>query len=329
MILLLISSGHFTQGRFRDAFLEIVTLLRSEDLLPPKRLGAVVCAAIIDRSSHAKARLLACQLCLSCVDKSGLQGIGKRGVVATAKLLSEETIPENRSAALDLAEMILLKMGGDIQLLVRICGTNLNDKARQMLEERWQKREVTHIPSVSSNGLQSRSSDLTSTHEKKSPRHELPALTLRTNLQSSRVASQNVPENTDSVFGIHAFSSTTSNEPPNANCADQQSFGDAASLRARLLEIRQNSKPVAEMEVMQKEAFYEFGISSLQKLMERGYPVAENDAELVNCTEMVRKFHAALSKQQKAPVGLSTEELSELRIAIVANVNGTVGKLTR
>lgn len=69
-------------------------LLKKEELLPPKRLGSIVCVAIIERSPHAKARALACQICHDCIVSIGLNGCGKRGVIAAAKILSEERVPE-------------------------------------------------------------------------------------------------------------------------------------------------------------------------------------------------------------------------------------------
>jgi hypothetical protein len=97
--------------------MDIVSLVQSEELIPPKRLGMVF-VAIIEGSSHAKARASACRTCLDCVDKVGLAGVGKKGVCAAAKSLSQETVIENKGAALDLMELILSKMNGDIQRLV-------------------------------------------------------------------------------------------------------------------------------------------------------------------------------------------------------------------
>jgi cytoskeleton-associated protein 5 len=82
------------------------------------------------------ARLLASKECYVCVEKIGLSGIGKRGTLAAAKALSEEKLLENRTAYLDLMELLLSRMNGDMQRFVRICGTSLSPKARDLLEER-------------------------------------------------------------------------------------------------------------------------------------------------------------------------------------------------
>merc|ERR1711957_257267 len=97
---------------------------------PPKRLGSIICIPVMERSAHGKARAMACQECAVCVEKVGLSGIGKKGVLIAAKSLSEETLSENRNLCIDLMVLVLARMNGDIQRLVRICGSNLSDKAR-------------------------------------------------------------------------------------------------------------------------------------------------------------------------------------------------------
>jgi hypothetical protein len=85
------------KGRFGEVLNGIVEFLKKEELLPPKRLGSVVCIAVIERSLHAKARALACQICHDCIETIGLNGCGKKGVVAAAKAFSEEKVAEVRS----------------------------------------------------------------------------------------------------------------------------------------------------------------------------------------------------------------------------------------
>ena len=115
--------------------------LKVEELLPAKRLGPVVCVAVIEGSSHPKARLLACKDCYNCVDKIGLSGIGKRGVLAFAKALSEEKLQEIRNALVDLMVMLVSRMNGDMQRFTRICGASLSGKARSLIEEQLVKGE--------------------------------------------------------------------------------------------------------------------------------------------------------------------------------------------
>lgn len=108
----------------------------SESLCPPKRLGPHVMVPVVEASSLPMARLLASRECYVCVEKIGLSGIGKRGTLAVAKALSEEKLMENRTAYLDLMELLLSRMNGDMQRFARICGSSLSPKARDLLEER-------------------------------------------------------------------------------------------------------------------------------------------------------------------------------------------------
>jgi len=102
-------------------------------------LGPLVCVAVIEGSSHPKARLLACKECQLCVEKIGLSGIGKRGVLAAAKSLSEEKLQENRNALVDLMVMLVSRMNNDMQRFTRICGSSLSGKARSLIEEHMEK----------------------------------------------------------------------------------------------------------------------------------------------------------------------------------------------
>lgn len=100
---------------------------------------------LIEHSHQSKTRVLALHECRTCVERVGLSGLGKKGLLVTAKALSEESLPENRTAALDLLETVLAKMDGDVDKLASICGTEyLSDKGRAMIEERWKKHSGSH-----------------------------------------------------------------------------------------------------------------------------------------------------------------------------------------
>lgn len=132
-----------------------------ESFCPPQRLGPFVCVPVIESSSIPKARLMATKECFKCVEESGLSGIGKKGTLAVANGLSVDKIMENRSAYLDLMELLLSKMNGDMQRLARICGASLSSKARDLVEERAKKGEKTSnfadvsSPSMSNNRMTS------------------------------------------------------------------------------------------------------------------------------------------------------------------------------
>ena len=133
------------KGRFKEVYWDLIEQIKSEDLLPPKVVGPLVCAAVMEGSSHPKARLLAYQEGHACVEMIGLSGIGKRGVLAAAKQLSVEKVQENKHAALDLLALILSKMNGDMNRFSRICGASLTPKSRSMIEERMKKLSLIHI----------------------------------------------------------------------------------------------------------------------------------------------------------------------------------------
>jgi hypothetical protein len=129
----------------------LIDQVKSEELIPSKRMGPLVCVSVIEGSSHAKARVMACKECSVCVEKIGLSGIGKKGVLVAAKSFSEEKFTENRNALLDLLELLLSRMNGDMQRFVRICGPSLSEKARNLIEERLKKSSSNDASSTTSN----------------------------------------------------------------------------------------------------------------------------------------------------------------------------------
>lgn len=250
--------------------MEIYTLLEKEALLSPKRLE-MCCTAVIESSPHARAKAQACQTCIECIQKTGLVGFGKKGVLATAKMLSHDTTM-HRVAALDLLETILLKMNGDITRLVRICGPNLSDKARQLLEERWYKSQsrdtsFSHVSTGSPGhrlqpGSPQKAIRVNFQREERQPDifDELPRLTLRevgkepAKPSPRKKISEDI-SNEPYVFTFSVGKSTTSDymdeESAETSAGTASNFfntteiepsGAAAALRARLLKIREKSK---------------------------------------------------------------------------------------
>lgn len=227
----------------------------------------MACVLMMDSSQHAKARAQACHSCVQCLEKLGLAGLGKKGVLATAKLLSQETTVY-RAVALDLMEAILSKMNGDIQRLVKLCGPNLSDKARVLVEERCHRGSAKeHLPS--SGRIKSPVRRGKSLSPQKSPSNknrepeifdELPRLSLREGgrdiPRSSPRRLHSLEDNVDERF---TFSFSTRDIPapcgPESNKAWSSDVdknlstssgveprGAAAALRARLLKIRDKGK---------------------------------------------------------------------------------------
>jgi hypothetical protein len=250
--------------------MEIFALLENEALLSPKRL-VLCCIAVIESSPHARAKAQACQTCIGCIQKTGLAGFGKKGVLATAKMLSHDTTM-HRIAALDLLETILSKMNGDITRLVRICGPNLTDKARQLLEDRWYKNQAkdTSFTQVSTGSPGHRLHPGSPQKPVRSSFHrddrqpdifdELPRLTLREigkepakpsprKKSSEDVSSEpyvftfSVAKSTSHAHVDQELAETSSGTASSfVNFAEIEPSGAAAALRARLLKIREKSK---------------------------------------------------------------------------------------
>lgn len=227
---------------------------------------------MIDGSHHAKARALACHTCIACVEKTGLAAVGKKGVLSTAKLLSQET-RKYRDPPLDLMEMILSKMNGDIQRLTRICGPNLSEKAKQLLEERWRKRGAPEDATPSTSRRVSPPQDLhtLNVRQQQDIYDELPRLSLRVGVMNASKPSPKYREECQDdnasddpfAFSVSALrnSSPTStkseaNDPTTLETNGAESFpikstdiepsGAAALLRARLQKLREKEKTAEE-----------------------------------------------------------------------------------
>lgn len=304
-------------------------MIRSGSLLPEKQLGSVVCVAVIEHSSHAKAKALACQICQECIDSIGLNGCGKKGVIASAKVLSDDRVKENRAAALDLMVVILSRMNGDTSRLSRICGPSLSNKAMQLLEERAKRREGTTpshrgVRTTTVNALDKECSGLYD---------ELPKLSLRTGAASSRSTSTGA-EPTNDPFSFSAKSETEkASAVPNGG--DDLS-GAAASLRARLMKIREKTQASSEVSPDDPDSLlddaqidYQTEITIIRSLLDRNDQLVDEDPDLLSCVETMKRFHAALSKQQGANLGYSRDALSDLRREILADIDEAADQLTR
>lgn len=329
--------------------------------------------AIIERSTHAKARAMACHMCQECVELVGLSACGKRGVLATAKLLSEEKVPESKMAALDLMETILSRMNGDTQRLTRICGPNLSDKALDLVEEKWQKRGTTRTPArmpkpecSSDDGPAPPHPSMGSPDGQPSLFDELPALSLRSGGHEpaqdrpAPAAAENAPSQSSTVFVFprNAASSarkdgsivdsevmvSSSNEPALSETLARETLGTASSLRARLMRIREKTKapvqaldtfhasglPTSEAPIDATQTYtFEEEMNVIRSLVAKEGPLPENHPDLQACIDTVKRFHAALSNQQKTDVGMTAFGLSGLRESISGNIESTVEQLTR
>ena len=344
--------------------MDVVNLARTDSLIPAKRLGSVVCVAMIERSAHAKARVMGMHICQECIDQVGLSACGKRGVLATAKSLSGEKVAENKMSALDLMETILARMNGEIERLCRICGPSLSEKGLQLLEEKWHKRGTA---SQTPARVQKPALSAGTPETQRGLYDELPALSLRPSGRVTTKAREHPSDNqkveTTDVFAFSRNAPTLERQQLDLNGVEQTASrvpsgqengsGTASSLRARLQAIREKTKaPLEDAPVISSDAkeqmslgadlpmndslppfsateVYEKDMETVRELIVTIGPLDEDDPGLLACVETLKRFHAALSKQHNPVVGLTVEQLSRLRECIKDRMDSTVEQLTR
>jgi hypothetical protein len=435
----LYEKASISKGRFKDSYDDLVLKLRAAQIIPSKKLGPLVCVSVMENSSHAKARLMACQVCYECVDSAGLSGIGKKGVLVVAKSLSDEKLPENKAAFLDLMGLLVSRMNNDVQRLSKICGSSLSSKARSLVEEKMKKVEkegglpsptkmsgipsrtddarisklprsnqstpaskTTQLRDFSSNAVQSHIDSMTfhdelpaldlrlgpraslgispSIPQQLSPPSSLPRLRLSeksTHLQSdqnSPLLGSTVtvlrPQSEEVTTSLFASSSGSQSES-SSNLAGEgpshkdgkivnETIGAAASLRARLLKIREKNNGSGSANGIEVslaksgssdgssvgDGIYTMQTPSLQaptplkpvlaesllaikKLFEKTPPLEENDEDVVYCTDILKNIHAAVSKQANLAVDVDAANVHKLREDIQARISEVVSTLTR
>jgi len=411
----LIEKASNAKGRFRDTFMDILDVLQDGSLVSPKILGTVACIQVIESSNQARARALAYSMCRDCVVSSGLAGIGKRGTLVAAKAYSRESLPETKSAALDLMEELVRKMNNDVNRLVKICGSSLSEQARVSIEERWAKassrKEPTLVPASparSRPASPARSRHMSPAHSRQlSPnrrqydsalatpdrptsfgfgretpasersanlRDELPALSLRDRMQQSvneRERNRAIGNSNESSVEPYAFSSMAtaaesrsspreprpsfpdsiqpvvlndSNQldPPQTTSSQESNgtLGTAASLRARLLKIKEkNKQPETERQDATSSAKefdditaidiesnprdeYKSVIAHVKALMRRPTPLQEDDADIQQTTRSLKKVHTALAHNGERSDGTAT-----LKTILVENLSDLINLL--
>jgi hypothetical protein len=148
----------------------------------------------------------------------------------------------------------------------------------------------------------------------------------------------------------------------------EEPLGAAASLRARLLKIREknnqtsnesNKAPIsvetaektldsllsdneepdltaetprndpAETPLEVVREILDKSFASFHTLSEKQTPLLENDPDIMECTESLKTIHAAISQQPQLAVNLDARAVKELRKLISQRVNEIVGCLTR
>jgi hypothetical protein len=324
---------------------DILQLLRNELVIPTKDFGAIGCALVLDKSSHVKAKIFACEIGSECVDSAGLAAIGKKGMLGAAKFLSEEPSRGQRHPALDLLVGIVIKMNNDVQKLSKICGTNLSDKGRKMLEERLKNHaipartevldsEPTVTPSIAS---------------------ELPRLSLRQTSPTPKYVVSKPTTSEGVVSDLFVFSSKQSFESNDSfplGTADdkpaqiaQSSSSAAASLRARLMKIREKgvtaaiptSQPLenssralgsheSSREKPRQIEHIHSHITYFRDLLQKQPPINEDDASIANAISSLRIFHNVLAAKDGS---ISKHDSSGFRHEIIEHANTSIDLVRR
>jgi len=113
-----LEKGSSAKGRFKDKFQDLISSIAADpehSLYSPQKYGQLICIPLLERSGTPKTRLIAMIECCSCVNAIGLSAVGKKGVLVVIRMVSEETLAENRNAALDVITAVIVKMNGDIK----------------------------------------------------------------------------------------------------------------------------------------------------------------------------------------------------------------------
>lgn len=229
-----------------------------------------------------------------------------------AKALSEESIPENKLAVLDVMIAVLSKMNGDVQKLARLCDQYLSEKARILIEERWVR--INHEDAVVENEKIKDPSPSRQSYDASALRHNPPAQ--------------------------HSINSIGS-DPQHEEVQDGNAAGTAAVLRARLLRVREMSKPVEGCAVDQVHSappesldlsgveLYNAASDRFNALISTNPPIEENDDKLLSVLESLKQFHAALSMQPSPGVNLTGPQLEQLREQLTMHMHDVISRITR
>ena len=138
IIPILVEKAAVAKGRFVDRFSSILTKFAA--VVQPKVMGSM-CLNVVDFSKNQKARAGALAQLKLCVDKGGIQSVGKKGLVTVAKGL-DDSGTDVRSASLAVIESIVIKHGYDIAKLTRLLGNNLSARGKSLIVERVKRLEA-------------------------------------------------------------------------------------------------------------------------------------------------------------------------------------------
>ncbi len=253
---------------------DLIIFFSEGEIYPCSKYGSIICVGVLEKSSNSKTRVIASNEILACLDMCGLPAIGKKGIQVSARAFSEESLPENRAAYLDLIECVIEKMNGDTNKYYKLCGSStLSRKARETIEKRLSsntKKRQTKRPStgnsirksIAPTEMHSASPLQQPQNEPESPVRDFPSLDLAPstsgNGEQSIFRTSSEHSMNGEIDGPFKFSyqgklddrqSTYTQMPPSETISNERalnngstSTGAAASLRERLKHIRDKHK---------------------------------------------------------------------------------------
>ncbi len=334
------------QGRFRDKFGDLISLVTEYQFYPLNKYGPLNCVPVIENTVNSKTRGVVIRQLRICVEKCGLNGIGKKGIQVLAKSFSDENMLENKAFHLDLIQAIISKMNGDTKRYFKVCGsTALSKKAKDMIEERMAKVVINN---ESQHDHKHSSKELPSSIGEKllpSPNHTVD--------ETEEVLAQELDTDGNGVDGPFKFSFGTVEPSSVSKAASPVSFsgfsqastqrdsssGAAANLRERLRSIRDKHKQdgesvstevrAADAQVKRMCPLYNHIVDTVELLLAEPTPLLDMDETFTKALVCLRQMHSSLSASGNDSTGTDPALLKDLRHHVHYNVPACVKLLTR
>lgn len=335
----IIEKAATAKGRFKDKVRHILDSVLDYNIYPASKYGSAICVLVMESGKTSKSRSFAAWQAQLSIERSGLNAIGKKGVQAAAKAFSEENTPEHKSVYLDLVEVIIVNMNGDVSKFFKICGPSivLTRNAKQLIEERMAKSDKRPVEPQSSGKISNQSNFLSISASKSS------------SPPSSQVPQEN-PTDADGPFKFsyesnHAVSnrsvtSTSSVFSQSIQNKRAESSGTAAALRERLQYIRTKhqsdnddtaaiDQSVPDIKGASESALYHEIMKKVRVLLSLPTPFTEIDGRFTGALVGLRQLHSSLSNSGVDNTGTSDNPLRDLRQHVQNNVSECIEILTK
>lgn len=341
----------------------------SDGIYPLEKYGSMICISVIENSSTPKTRGLAVRECHLCVEKVGLGAVGKKGVLAIAKSFSDETFTENKVLFLDLIELIIMKMNGDVKRFFKLCGgAYLSSKAKDSIDKRMAKRNNGENSNkrqarVSLSGRRSVAPPTTNISESQpvadsgNSKHRA----LHENVQyendgpfkfsfSASGKSREI-HNESSHNSFNSTESKSTNLSQEVTSKREANSGAAASLRERLRQIRDRHQPDRDFNMSPIPSSSQTTLSSsrnanspspprpntllraimedVDDLLSQSTPLGKNTEKSSLALIGLRRLHASLTNGTNDSTGTDPVILEQLREEMSSKVSFCVFKLAR